>query len=110
MDEIEIDEVELEFCETGLARRFDALGPMICVPEFRDDKHVLPPDLPLLEHLLHRLADFCFGSVTFGGVDCAKSCFQRRLRRVFGYHGVGNQCANPSAGIAPAPLFSGIFV
>jgi hypothetical protein len=33
---------------------------MIRVPELGDDKDVLALDLPRLEHLLHRFADFLF--------------------------------------------------
>jgi len=35
VDEIEIEILELEFLETCLKAGFDALGTMICVPEFR---------------------------------------------------------------------------
>ena len=98
MDEIEIDEVELEFLETGLEGGFDAFGTMIGIPELRDDKNVLPLDLPLLEYLLHRFADLFFGSVAFRGVEQAKSCLQRRLRRGFGCHRVGNQCPESKRG------------
>ena len=41
VDEIEIDEVELEFLETGLAGGFDAFTTMICVPELGDDNRAL---------------------------------------------------------------------
>ena len=98
MDEIEIDEVELEFLETGLESGFDAFGTMIGIPELRDDKHVLPLDLPLLEHFLHRFADLFFGSVAFRSVEQAKSCFQRRLGRDSGCDGVGNECAKAERG------------
>src|SRR5262249_53783698 len=67
-------------------------------PEFRDDKNFFALDLSLLEHLLNRFADLSFSSVAFRSVDCAKSCFQRRLRRVFGCHWVGNQCAKSERG------------
>src|SRR6476646_7384920 len=50
VDEIEIDEVELEFLETGLEGGFDAFRTMIVVPELRSDKHFLPFDFPGLEH------------------------------------------------------------
>jgi hypothetical protein len=73
MDEIEIEEVELEFLETGLESRFDALETMICVPELRDDKNVLPLDLSRVEHLLHCFADLAFRLVALGSVEQAKS-------------------------------------
>src|ERR1700733_10553535 len=66
---------------------------MIGVPKLRDDKNVLPLDLPRLEDALNRIADFFFSSVTFGGVEQPKSRLQRRLGRVSGCDGVGNECA-----------------
>ena len=93
VDEIEIDVVELESPETGLEGGFDAFRTMIVIPELRGDKHFLPLDLPRVEHLLDRFADFLFVSVAFGSVELAKSCLQRRLGRGFGCHGVGNQRA-----------------
>ena len=98
VDEIEIDEVELEFLETCLEGGFDAFRTMIGIPELRDDKHVLPLDLPCLEHLLHRFADLFFGSVAFRSVEQAKSCLQRRLGRVSGCDGVGNERAKAECG------------
>src|SRR4029077_4309395 len=98
VDEIEIDVVELEFLETRLEGGFDAFRTMIVVPELRGDKHVLPLDLPRLEHLLHRFADLFFSPVTFRSVDLTKSCFQRGLGRVFGCDDVGDQRAKTERG------------
>src|SRR5262249_31000139 len=95
---IEVDKVELELLQTCLASKSDALRTMICVPELGDDEHFLPLDLPLLEHLLHCFTDLCFGLVTFRSVKQAKSRFQRRSRRVFGGHTVGNQGAKSECG------------
>jgi hypothetical protein len=93
VDEIEIDELELEFLETCFESGFDAFRTMIGIPELRDDNHVLPLNLPFLEHFLHRFPDLLFGSVAFRSVEQAKSCFQRRLGRDSGCDGVGNECA-----------------
>src|SRR6185436_2957468 len=98
VDEIEIDVVELEFLATRLESGFDAFRTMIVVPELGGYKHVLPLDLPRLEHLVHRFADLFFSPVTFRGVELAKSCFQRGLARVFGCDGVGNQRAEAERG------------
>jgi hypothetical protein len=67
MDEIEV--VELKFFEACLEGRLDTLGPMIGVPEFCGDKHILPFGLPCLEHLLHRFANLFLGPVTFRSVE-----------------------------------------
>ena len=98
VDEIEIDVAELEFLETRLEGGCDAFRTMIVVPELRGDKHVMPPDLPRLEHLLHRFADLSFGPVTLRSVELTKSCFQRGLGRIFGCDGVGNQRAKTKRG------------
>ena len=108
--EIEIDVVELEFLETGLESGFDAFRTMIVIPELRGDKHVLPLDLPRLQHLLHRFADLRFISVAFRSVELAKSCLQRRLGRGSDCYGVANQCAKAEGGNSPDELFSAIFV
>jgi hypothetical protein len=110
MDEIKIEVVELEFLKACLEGRLDALGPMIGVPEFRGDKHILPLDLPCLEHLLHRFADLFLGPVTFRSVERAKPCLKRCPGRILGCDGVGNQRSKPTAGIAPASLLRGNFV
>jgi hypothetical protein len=89
VDEIEVDEVEPEFLETGLESRFDALGTMMGIPELRNDKNVLSLDFAPLEHLLHPFADLFFGFVTFRRVEQAKSGFQRRLGRAAGCDRVG---------------------
>ena len=44
VNEIEIEIVERESVETGLESRFDALGPVIGVPEFRGDKNIFARD------------------------------------------------------------------
>src|SRR5690348_5524760 len=71
---------------------------MIVVPELRGDKHIVPLDLPRLEHLLQRVADLFFIPVTFRGVELPKSCFQRGLGRGLGCDGVGNQRAKAERG------------
>ncbi len=111
VDEIEIDEVELEFLETGLESGFDALGTMIGIPELGDNKNVVPLNLPLRKNFLHRVANLFFGSVTFRSVEQAKPCLERRFGCSSSCDRVGNGvCPKPSAGMAPDPLLSGIFV
>src|SRR5262249_39894370 len=107
VDEIEIDVVELESLETGLEGGLDAFRTMIVIPELRGDKHFLPLDLPRFEHLLDRFADLLFISVTFGSVELAKPCLQRRLGRGSGCHGVGNQCAKTEGGDRTGPIVEG---
>jgi hypothetical protein len=102
MDEIEIEVVELEFLEACLEGRFDALGPMIGVPEFRGDKYILPLGLPCLEHLLHGFADLFLGPVTFRSVERAKPCLKRCLGRILGCDGVGESAFQSRApGLRP---------
>ena len=57
VDEIEIDEVELEFLEAGFEGGSDAFRTMIVVPELRGDKHFLALYLSGFENFLHRFAD-----------------------------------------------------
>jgi hypothetical protein len=83
----------LEFLEACLEGWHDAFGPMIGVPEFRGDKHILPLGLSCLEHLMHRFADLFLGPVTFRSVERAKPCLKRCLGRISGCDGVGNQCS-----------------
>src|SRR5580700_8071583 len=109
VDEVEIDEVELEFLETGLESRFDSFRTMICVPELRNDKNILPLDLPPFEHFLHRFTDFLFSSVTFRRIEQAKSCLQRRLGRVSGCHGVGNERAKAERGDSTGSMVESYF-
>src|SRR5262249_51599316 len=107
VDEIEIDVVELEFLETGLEGGFDAFRTMIVVPELRGDEHVVPLDLPRLEHLLHRFADLLFVSVALRSVELAKSRLQRRLGRGSGRHGIGDQCAEAEGGDGTGSIVEG---
>ena len=90
--------VELESFQTCLERRFNALGTMIRVPEFRDHKYFLPLDLTCIEYLLHRFADLFLSPVTFRGVERPKSGLQRRFRRILGCDGIGNQRSKAEGG------------
>src|SRR5262249_20276243 len=77
---------------------FDAFRTMIVIPELRGDEHLLPLDLPRLEHLLYCFADLLFIAVAFRSVEQAKSGLQCRLGRGSGCHGVRNQCAKAEGG------------
>src|SRR5271166_463169 len=80
---------------------------MVVVPEFRGNKHLFSLNLPLLEHLLHGFAYRFFISVSFCGIELAKSCFQRDRGRVFGIDGVGNQRAKTECGDRAGSIYEG---
>jgi hypothetical protein len=71
---------------------------MIGVPEFRGDKHILPPGLSCFEHLLHGFADLFLGPVTFRSVERAKSCLKSGPGRILGCDRVGNQRSKAERG------------
>ena len=94
VDEIEIEEVELEFLEAGLEGGLDAFGAMVGVPELGDDEDVLPFDRSGFDHLaqpLRRLGFRC-GSVRRCRL-CGIRLPCRRLGCVSGCRGVRNERA-----------------
>jgi hypothetical protein len=65
------------------------------IPELRRDEHVLPLNLPRLEHPLHRVADRLFIAVAFRTIEVTEPHFQRGLGRLPGREWIGNQRAEP---------------
>jgi len=90
VNEVAIDIVEPESPTTRLEGGFDTVRTMIVVPELRGDKHILPPNCPGLEHLLHGIADCFFIAVAFRTIEMAKSHFQCGPGCLFSREGIWN--------------------
>ena len=75
MDNITIYIVDLQSPATPVEGGPDPLRTMIRVPYFRCNENVLPLDVPLFEHFLHRLANRLFVVVAFRTIQVSKSHF-----------------------------------
>jgi hypothetical protein len=71
---------------------------VIGVPELRIDEHLLPPNAPRLEGVLHRFTDRLFIAVAFGAVEISKSDIQGRLDRLPGRDSIRNQRSKSHGG------------
>jgi hypothetical protein len=84
VDEIEIQIREPESVQTRLESRFDALGPMIGVPQLCGNKNVFARDPSSGKSCLQRPAYFALVPVTFRAIEVSKSglqCVSRRRYR-----------------------------
>jgi hypothetical protein len=103
VNEVEIQVVEPESVQTRLECRFDTLRPMIGVPQLCGTKDVFTRDPSGGKSCLQGLADLALVPVSFRTIEVSKSSFQRVSGRSYCYGRIGNQGANPSTGIWPAP-------
>src|SRR5260370_6909623 len=76
VNEIEIQTLEPESVQTRLESRFDALGPVIGVPQLCGNKDVFARDPSSGKSCLQRLAYLAFVSVSFRTIEVSKSGFQ----------------------------------
>ena len=93
MDQVEIDVIQPEPFAAGLEGPGNSIGPVVRVPEFRRDEHLLASDDALLKNLLHRLADLFLIAVSFRAVEMSKPCFHRDLGRGSCFHRTSNERA-----------------
>src|SRR6202045_3798174 len=77
VNEIEIQILEPESVQTRLESRFDALGPVIGVPQLCGNKNVFARDPSSGKSCLQRLAHLALVPVSFRTIEVSKSGFQR---------------------------------
>jgi hypothetical protein len=90
VNEIEIQILEPESVQTRLESRFDAVGPVIGVPQLCGNKNVFARDLSSGKSCLQRLAYLALVPVSFGTIEVSKSGFQRVSGRTYRRGCVGN--------------------
>ena len=100
VNEIEIQILELEPFQTRMESRFDALGPVIGVPQLCGNENVFARDVCSGKPCLQRLAYLALVAVTFRAIEVAKSGFQRGCGRSYGYGWIRNQGAETERGHA----------
>src|SRR5712664_603900 len=90
VNEIEIQVLEPESIQTRLESRFDALGPVIGVPQLCGNKDVFARDPSSGKSCLQRLAYLAFVSVSFRTIEVSKSGFQRISGSTYRLGCIGN--------------------
>jgi hypothetical protein len=90
VNEIEIEIFEPESVQTRLESGFDALGPVIGVPQFCGNKNVFARDAFRGKSCLHRLAHLALIPVSLRAIEVSKSGFQRVSSRSYRHGCVGN--------------------
>src|SRR6516162_4805472 len=90
VNEIEIQILEPESIQTRLESRFDALGPVIGVPQLCGNKNVFARDPYSGKSCLQRAAYLALVPVSFRAIEVSKSGFQRVSGRSYRYGCVGN--------------------
>src|SRR6516164_5059462 len=90
VNEIEIQIPEPESTETRLESRFDALGPVIGVPQLCGYKNIFARDPSGGKPRLQRAADLALVPVSFRAIEVSKSGFQRVSGRSYRHGYVGN--------------------
>src|SRR5580698_6513784 len=98
VDQVEIQIVEPESVETRLECRFDALRPVIGVPQFRGNKKIFARDSPSGKSCLQRLAYLALVPVSFSTIEVSKSGFKCGSGRSYRHGCVGNQGAEAECG------------
>jgi hypothetical protein len=100
VNEVEIQIFEAESFQTRLESRFDALGPVIGVPQLRGDENVLARDRSTGECCLQRTANLALVPVSFRAIEVAESGVESVSGRSYRYGWVGNQSAEAQCGHA----------
>ena len=90
VNEIEIQIVEPESVQTRLESRFDALGPVIGVPQLCGNKNVFARDPSRGKSCLQRPAYLALVPVSFRAIEVSKSGFQCVSGRSYCHGCVGN--------------------
>ena len=90
VNEIEIQILEPESVQTRLESRFDALGPVIGVPQLCGNKNVFARDPSSGKSCLQRPAYLALVPVSFRAIEVSKSGFQCVSGRSYRHGWVGN--------------------
>src|SRR5580704_12995477 len=90
VNEIEIQILEPESLQTRLESRFDALRPMIGVPQCCGHKNVFARDPSRSKSCLQRSAYFALVPVSFRAIEVSKSGFQCISGRRYRHGWIGN--------------------
>jgi hypothetical protein len=98
MNEIEIQILERQSVQTRLESRFDALGPVIGVPQLCGYKYVFARDPSIGKSCLQRTAYLALVLVSFRTIEVSKSSFQCVSGRSYRRGRVGNQGAKAECG------------
>jgi hypothetical protein len=85
VNEIEVQIFEAESVQTALESRFDALGPMIVVPQLGGNKEVLARDSSSGKPCVQRPAYLALVPVPFRAIEVSKSGFQCVSGRSYGH-------------------------
>src|SRR5271170_7747414 len=104
VNEVEIQIVEPESVQTRLESRFDALGPMIGVPQLCGNKDVFTRDPSGGKSCLQGLAHLALVPVSFRTIEVSKSGFQRASGSTYRRGRIGNQGAEPEHGHMTGPV------
>src|SRR3974390_2445129 len=110
-----VNEVEIQILQTEplSARReswFDALRPVIVVPEFCGDEEIFALNLPFTQHAFDRFSHRLFISISLRAVELAKTDFQSSSGRPQGIAKIGNQGSKPKGRNASAVVHGDSFV
>ena len=108
MDQVEIEIIQPKLFAAGLKGPGNSIGPVVSVPEFRRDEHLLARDNALAKDLLHRLADLFLIAVSLRAVEMPESHFHHDLGRGCCFRRIGKERAETERGISSRPLFRGI--
>jgi hypothetical protein len=90
VNEVEIQILEPESLDTRRESRFDALGPVIGVPQLCGDENIFARDVPCGKSCLQRPAYLALVSVSFRAIKVSKSGFQCVSGRSYRHGCVGN--------------------
>jgi hypothetical protein len=90
VNEVEIQIFEAESFQTRLESRFDALGPVIGVPQLRGDENVFARDPYRGKSCLQRRANLALVAVSFRAIEVAESGFKCISRGGYRCGWVGN--------------------
>jgi hypothetical protein len=76
VNEVEIQILEAESIQTRLESRFDALGPVIGVPQLCGDENVFARNPSRGESCLQCAANLALVAVSFRAIEVAESSFE----------------------------------
>jgi hypothetical protein len=107
VDQVAVDKICLQALAARLESRFDPLGAVVGVPQFGGDEHVFAANLPSGEYLLKGHADLASLRYRSAQSKWRKPTSRAHLTASVVVFKSRNKVPKPTAGIEPAPLFSG---
>jgi hypothetical protein len=110
VNQIKIQILEPQSIQTRLESRFDALKPMIVVPQLCGNKDAFTPNPSSGKSCLQAFTYFTLIPISFRTIEVSKSSFQGVSGRTIVAAASGIRVPKPSTGIWPAPWLSGVLV